>query len=117
MSASDFTRMDVLFKTRVEFNDYMSSQQRALELRRYDERIAALKSARSTLESAPLFKLTKQETKSAETFCVSRGWTKEDAAFFVEDFQRRCPMTDSKKMDKTRVASGMSSIASALMNG
>lgn len=114
--SSGFGRMDVLFRSRPEFNDYMAAQKRGSELRRYDERIATLTNARATLESAPLYKLTKHEVRSAEALCAARGWTKEDVAFFVEDFQKRCPLTDSKKTDKSRVASGVSSVASALMN-
>lgn len=113
---SDYSRMDALFRSRPEFNDYMSTQLRKLELQRYDARIASLTQARATLETAPLYKLTKSECRQAEALCSAHGWTKEDAAFFVEDFQRRCPLLDAKKTDKTRVASGVSSIASALLN-
>ncbi len=114
---NDFQRMDILFKQRPEFFDYMAQQQRSFKLRDYDMRIEALKKARVTLEQTPVYRLSKAEVKSAETLCGAQGWTKEDAAFFVEDFQRRCPASNkSGSLDKKSVASGVSSIASALLS-
>ena len=115
---NDFQRMDTLFKRRPEFVDYMAKQQRSRRLREYDARIEALQNARAHLEKSGLYKLSKGELKSAEAFCLANGWTKEDAAFFVEDFQSRCPPTEKKdqQLDKKSVASGVSSLASALFN-
>ena len=114
---NDFHRMETLFKKRPEFIDYVARQQRLLKLREYDARIEALQNARAHLEKSAPYKISKSELRSAEAFCMAQGWTKEDAAFFVEDFQSRCPLTEqSSRLDKKSIASGVSSLASALLN-
>ena len=116
MPESGFERMDALLKHRPEFIDYMSKQRRLLELQRYDARIVALSRARATLNETPIYRLLKADVRSAATLCLANDWTKEDAAFFIEDFQKRRPPDDLPKIDKSRVVSGVTNIASALMH-
>ena len=111
---SAFRRMDTLLKMRPEFADYMAKQQRLQKLREYDARIEALQKARALLKEAALGRPSKAELRSSEAFCAAHSWTEEDATFFVEDFQSRHPPTD-RPIDKKKVASGMSSLASALL--
>lgn len=112
---ASYVRMDQLLKTRSEFWDYMSQQQRTKELQLYDSRIAALQNAKATLASTPVFRLTRKEIRNAESFCKQNGWTDEDAALLVEDFLKRRPATMASKMPLQGVASGISRIGSAVM--
>lgn len=115
--ATDFERMNALLRNRPEFADYISKQRRMLELRQYDERIEALSRARALLDGTTIHRMPKSELRSAEAVCRAHGWSKEDAAYFVEDFQARCPPPgDGKKADKASIAAGVTRIASALLH-
>ena len=109
---STFARMDKLWKKNGEFVDYMSEQVRLKEVKRYDERIAALQAAKTILESQPAKRLATREFKTAEKLCRSHGWTEEDADYFFEDFCRRKP---AARASVSRVASGLSQLSQAFM--
>lgn len=113
----DYERMDTLFRSRPEFNDYVAQKIRAHKLREYERRIDALRRAQQTLKAQPVYRLSGTDVKSASSLCARFGWSEEDAASFVEDFQAKCPRTSqTPAADRTRVASGVSSIAQALMH-
>lgn len=105
--------MDNLFKSQPDFVDFMSQQDRRRRLDEYDQRIAALQAAKEALSQTPVYRLEKKECKSAEVLCRSRGWSNEDAAKFVETFKQKRP--SMSQTDKTRVASGLSQVAQAIM--
>ena len=107
-----FARMDRLWKNNNDFIDYMSHHNRAKEIQQYDARIAALQAAKATLESQAVNKLSKRDFKTAEKLCKEKGWTKEDADYFVEDFLKRKP---AARASLTRVATGLSQLSQAFM--
>lgn len=113
----DYERMDTLFRTRPEFNDYVAQKIRAHKLREYERRIDALRRAQETLKAQPVYRLSAADIKSASSLCARFAWSEEDAASFVEDFQAKCPQpSHGSATDKSRVASGVTSIAQALIH-
>ncbi len=111
----DFTRMDHLFKHQSGFGDFVALRCRQKELDDYDRRIAVLQRAKATLETTPVYALTKQQTQSATRLCHQYGWTEDDAADIVEAYMKQTRSTQTKNAGA--IATGVGRLGQALFIG
>ena len=111
---AELRRMERLMRSRADFVDFISVQQRKRQLADYDARIVALQHAKQELQDKPLYRMQKTEYKNIETLCYKNGWAREDADEFVEAFLRKHPSRAKSKVPMSNIVSGVSKLGDAL---